>query len=110
LSTVSRFRLPLVRQGCAACPPRFRFAACACACACACGWYGSATTTPFDMVVRNDPDRQRLVMDVIDRVPASPCAQRRVRQPTENARLRRHDWIRVHGTDLPEVADWAWDG
>lgn len=27
------------------------------------------TTTPFDMVVRNDLDRYRLVMDVIDRVP-----------------------------------------
>ncbi len=27
------------------------------------------TTTPFDMVVRNDMDRYRLAMDVIDRVP-----------------------------------------
>ena len=30
------------------------------------------TTTPFDMVVMNDMDRFHLVMDVIDRVPASP--------------------------------------
>ena len=29
------------------------------------------TTTPFDMVVRNDIDRFHLVMDVIDRVPSS---------------------------------------
>ncbi|MCK8438819.1 hypothetical protein G3I77_39315 [Streptomyces sp. D2-8] len=21
-----------------------------------------------------------------------------------------HEWIRVHGTDLPEVAVWSWDG
>lgn len=38
------------------------------------------TTTPFDMVVRNDMDRYRLVMDVIDRVPglagrAEGCAR-----------------------------------
>ena len=23
-------------------------------------------------------------------------------------RTRHHDWIRVHGTDLPEVTDWTW--
>ncbi len=32
------------------------------------------TTTPFDMVVRNDLDRYRLVMDVIDRVPGLASA------------------------------------
>ncbi len=37
------------------------------------------TTTPFDMVVRNDLDRYRLVMDVVDRVPRScrPAARGR---------------------------------
>ncbi|MGW7792856.1 phosphoketolase family protein [Streptomyces tricolor] len=68
------------------------------------------TTTPFDMVVRNDMDRYRLVMDVIDRVPGLAVRAAAVRQRMEDARLRHHDWIRVHGTDLPEVADWAWDG
>lgn len=68
------------------------------------------TTTPFDMVVRNDLDRYRLVMDVIDRVPGLAVRAAAVRQRMEDARLRHHDWIRVHGTDLPEVADWAWDG
>ncbi|WP_374701531.1 phosphoketolase family protein, partial [Streptomyces maremycinicus] len=33
-----------------------------------------------------------------------------VRQRMEDARLRHHDWIRLHGTDLPEVDDWTWDG
>jgi xylulose-5-phosphate/fructose-6-phosphate phosphoketolase len=28
----------------------------------------------------------------------------------EDARRRHHDWIRAHGTDLPEVADWTWNG
>ena len=32
---------------------------------------GGTTTTPFDMVMRNDLDRYHLVADVIDRVPSS---------------------------------------
>lgn len=68
------------------------------------------TTTPFDMVVRNDLDRYRLVMDVIDRVPGLAVRAAPVRQRMEDARLRHHAWIREHGTDLPEVADWSWDG
>ncbi|WP_451916794.1 phosphoketolase family protein [Actinacidiphila glaucinigra] len=68
------------------------------------------TTTPFDMVVRNDLDRFRLVMDVIDRVPGLAVRAAPVRQLMEDARLRHHAWIREHGTDLPEVADWTWPG
>ncbi|WP_329567757.1 phosphoketolase family protein [Streptomyces sp. NBC_01361] len=66
------------------------------------------TTTPFDMVVRNDLDRYRLVMDVIDRVPGLGVRAAAVRQCMADARTRHHAWIREHGTDLPEVADWAW--
>ncbi|GAA2473530.1 phosphoketolase family protein [Streptomyces longisporus] len=68
------------------------------------------TTTPFDMVVRNDLDRYRLVMDVIDRVPGLAVRAAAVRQRMEDARMRHHDWIRIHGTDLPEVAEWTWSG
>lgn len=68
------------------------------------------TTTPFDMVVRNDLDRYRLVMDVIDRVPALGVRAVAVRQEMADIRTRHHDWIREHGTDLPEVVDWKWGG
>lgn len=68
------------------------------------------TTTPFDMVVQNDLDRYRLVMDVIDRVPGLAVRAAAVRQEMQDARLRHHEWIREHGVDLPEVADWTWDG
>ncbi|QPP10013.1 phosphoketolase family protein [Streptomyces bathyalis] len=67
-----------------------------------------ATTTPFDMVMRNDMDRYRLVMDVIDRTPGLPVRATGVRQAMEDVRIRHHSWIREHGTDLPEVAEWSW--
>ncbi|KOU22588.1 phosphoketolase [Streptomyces sp. WM6372] len=66
------------------------------------------TTTPFDMVVRNDLDRYRLVMDVIDRVPGLAGRVEGLRQAMADQRTRHHGWIREHGTDLPEVADWSW--
>ncbi|NEB74451.1 phosphoketolase family protein [Streptomyces sp. SID14478] len=68
------------------------------------------TTTPFDMVVRNDLDRFRLVMDVIDRVPGLGVSAAPVRQRMADARNRHHSWIREHGTDLPEIAEWRWAG
>ncbi|MFD7233227.1 phosphoketolase [Streptomyces sp. NPDC059881] len=68
------------------------------------------TTTPFDMVVRNDLDRYRLVMDVVDRVPGLGVRAVAVRQAMADARTRHHAWVREHGVDMPEVADWSWTG
>ncbi|WP_030576603.1 phosphoketolase family protein [Streptomyces anulatus] len=68
------------------------------------------TTTPFDMVVGNDLDRYRLVMDVIDRVPGLSVRAAAVRQEMADVRQRHRAWIREHGTDLPEVTDWTWPG
>lgn len=68
------------------------------------------TTTPFDMVVRNDLDRYRLVMDAIDRVPGLGVRAVAVRQAMADARTRHRAWIREHGVDLPEVAEWTWGG
>lgn len=68
------------------------------------------TTTPFDMVVRNDLDRYRLVMDVVDRVPGLGARAVVLRQAMADARSRHQVWIRQHGVDLPEVADWSWNG
>ncbi|MFD6422936.1 phosphoketolase [Streptomyces sp. NPDC060198] len=68
------------------------------------------TTTPFDMVVRNDLDRYRLVMDVVDRVPGLGVRAVAVRQAMADARTRHHAYIREFGEDMPEVADWTWSG
>ncbi|MFC5502123.1 phosphoketolase [Lysinimonas soli] len=66
------------------------------------------TTTPFDMVMLNDLDRYRLVMDVIDRVPGLAAKHAGLRQELEDARLRARDYTREVGDDLPEVRDWRW--
>jgi xylulose-5-phosphate/fructose-6-phosphate phosphoketolase len=66
------------------------------------------TTTPFDMVVRNDLDRYRLVMDVIDRVHGLAVRAAAVRQLMANQRTHHHAWIREHGADLPEVESFSW--
>ncbi|MCR3721646.1 MULTISPECIES: phosphoketolase family protein [Prauserella salsuginis group] len=66
------------------------------------------TTTPFDMVVRNDMDRFRLVIDVLDRVPQLGVPAARLRQDMVDTRTRHDAWTRAHGDDLPEVRDWVW--
>ncbi|MBX3099728.1 MAG: phosphoketolase family protein [Salinibacterium sp.] len=68
------------------------------------------TTTPFDMVMLNDLDRYRLVMDVIDRVPGLGETAASVRQEMQDARMRARKYTREYGIDIPEVADWAWSG
>jgi xylulose-5-phosphate/fructose-6-phosphate phosphoketolase len=66
------------------------------------------TTTPFDMLVRNDADRFKLVCDVIDRVPGLGTRAAAVRQLMTDARARHRDWIVRHGEDMPEIRDWRW--
>jgi len=68
------------------------------------------TTTPFDMVMLNDLDRYRLVIDVLDRVPGLAAREARFRQELEDARLRARQYTRDHGEDIPEVAEWSWGG
>jgi xylulose-5-phosphate/fructose-6-phosphate phosphoketolase len=66
------------------------------------------TTTPFDMVMLNDLDRYRLVIDVVDRVPSLGPRAAGLRQDMVDARLTARAWTREHGADLPEVANWTW--
>ncbi|MGO4593681.1 phosphoketolase [Leifsonia sp. 2TAF2] len=68
------------------------------------------TTTPFDMVMLNDLDRYRLVIDVIDRVPGLASRQAELRQEMQDARLRARQYTREQGEDIPEVAEWTWGG
>lgn len=68
-----------------------------------------STTTPFDMVVRNNMDRFDLAMDTLARIPSlktktEPVVEMFRRKLEEHAR-----YIVAHGEDLPEVANWHWD-
>ncbi len=67
-----------------------------------------STTTPFDMVVRNDLDRFHLVQDVIDRVPSLGARAAHVRAEMAEQRAHHARYIREHGEDLPEIRDWRW--
>ena len=66
------------------------------------------TTTPFDMVMLNDLDRFRLVMDVIDRVPSLGSRAAILRQQMADARLAARAYTREHGEDDPAISDWTW--
>jgi xylulose-5-phosphate/fructose-6-phosphate phosphoketolase len=66
------------------------------------------TTTPFDMVVRNDMDRFHLVADVIDRVPKLGYHAAYVKQAVRDKLIEHKEYITTHGDDLPEIRDWRW--
>jgi xylulose-5-phosphate/fructose-6-phosphate phosphoketolase len=66
------------------------------------------TTTPFDMLMLNDMDRFRLVMDVIDRVPGLAAAASDLRQEMADERLRHRAYTRDVGDDPPAIRDWTW--
>ncbi len=68
------------------------------------------TTTPFDMVVLNDLDRFKLVMDVIHRVPGLANKAEPVRQLMTDKRAEHKRYIAEHGDDMPEIRDWRWNG
>jgi xylulose-5-phosphate/fructose-6-phosphate phosphoketolase len=68
------------------------------------------TTTPFDMVMRNDLDRFHLVTDVIDRVPGLGQRAAALRQHMSDQRLQHRTWTRRVGDDAPDVRDWVWPG
>ncbi|HEU0240581.1 MAG TPA: phosphoketolase family protein [Micromonosporaceae bacterium] len=68
------------------------------------------TTTPFDMLVRNDMDRFHLVIDVIDRVPGLARTAAVLRQQMIDKLADHEAYVRRSGEDLPEVRDWVWPG
>ncbi len=64
------------------------------------------TTTPFDMVVRNNMDRYQLAIDTIHRVP-NLNAEKVVE--LFRSKLSDHkEYIAIHGEDMPEIRNWRW--
>jgi len=66
------------------------------------------TTTPFDMVVRNDLDRFHLAKDVIDRVPKLGSQAAYARQFIRDKLLDHKNYIHRYGQDMPEIRNWKW--
>jgi xylulose-5-phosphate/fructose-6-phosphate phosphoketolase len=66
------------------------------------------TTTPFDMVIRNDMDRYHLVLDVIDRVPKLARYGAYAKQFFRDRLIEHRQYIMQFGDDPPEIRDWHW--
>jgi xylulose-5-phosphate/fructose-6-phosphate phosphoketolase len=66
------------------------------------------TTTPFDMVVRNDLDRYHLAEDVIDRLPNLPGNVAYIKQDLREKLIEHKQYVTTYGDDLPEVKEWRW--
>jgi xylulose-5-phosphate/fructose-6-phosphate phosphoketolase len=60
------------------------------------------------MLMLNDMDRFRLVMDVIDRVPGLGSKAAVLRQEMVDERLRHRAHTRATGDDPAEIRDWVW--
>ncbi len=66
------------------------------------------TTTPFDMLVRNDLDRFHLAADVINRVPRFDDMAAYIRQMVRDKLVDHKNYIQAYGQDLPEIREWTW--
>jgi len=66
------------------------------------------TTTPFDMVVRNNMDRFQLAIDTIRRVQRLKGEADAAVQFFQSMLRKHKGYIVQHGEDLPEVRDWVW--
>jgi xylulose-5-phosphate/fructose-6-phosphate phosphoketolase len=60
------------------------------------------------MVMLNDLDRFRLVIDVIDRLPGLAARKAGLRQQMADARLAARAYTRDHGEDDPAISGWSW--
>jgi len=68
------------------------------------------TTTPFDMTVLNELDRFHLAGDVLDRVPRLHDLGGHLKQHLRDKLVEHRLYVRDHGEDMPEIANWRWTG
>ena len=67
-----------------------------------------ATTTPFDMVVRNGMSRYHLCLEALRRVPERRAHGTRLIELCKDMLERHGSYVREHFEDMPEVRDWTW--
>jgi xylulose-5-phosphate/fructose-6-phosphate phosphoketolase len=68
------------------------------------------TTTPFDMVVRNNMDRFQLAIDSLARLPEWATRSTAAVEAFRAALARHALYVVEHGEDLPEIQNWRWTG
>jgi xylulose-5-phosphate/fructose-6-phosphate phosphoketolase len=66
------------------------------------------TTTPFDMVVRNNIDRFQLTIDSLARLPKWKSRSEAAVQDLKGKLAFHATYICDHGEDMPEVKNWKW--
>ena len=67
-----------------------------------------STTTPFDMVVRNEVDRFHLAIEAIDRIPGLIDRAGHALQHFREMLQKHEVFVCEHGEDMPEIRDWTW--
>jgi xylulose-5-phosphate/fructose-6-phosphate phosphoketolase len=66
------------------------------------------TTTPFDMVVRNEMSRYHLCLEALRRVPEGATRGAALADHCRTMLERHPRYIHEHLEDMPEVRDWRW--
>jgi xylulose-5-phosphate/fructose-6-phosphate phosphoketolase len=66
------------------------------------------TTTPFDMVVRNEVSRYHLCMEALRRARRAPVGSETLIEHCKDMLRRHHAYVVEHLEDMPEVRDWRW--
>jgi xylulose-5-phosphate/fructose-6-phosphate phosphoketolase len=64
------------------------------------------TTTPFDMVVRNNMDRFQLAIDTIRRIPGLKAEE--VVKVFQSKLVEHKEYVAANGQDMPQVRNWRW--
>ncbi len=67
-------------------------------------------TTPFDMRVQNEIDRYHLVQDVILMLPQYKTSLASLYQKMSDKLVEHKQYIHEVGLDMPEIANWRWNG
>jgi xylulose-5-phosphate/fructose-6-phosphate phosphoketolase len=68
------------------------------------------TTTPFDMVVRNNMDRFQLAIDSLARLPEWADRFTAAVEAFRTGLTLHAAYVVEHGEDLPEIQNWRWAG
>jgi xylulose-5-phosphate/fructose-6-phosphate phosphoketolase len=66
------------------------------------------TTTPFDMVVRNETSRFHIIMDALRRTRCPPADAEALTAECQRMLVRHETYILEHLDDIPEIRDWSW--